>query len=396
MFKIYDGREHFWQWDLNQKLIVEDPTINEVHFSNRTDMDSLPVEVYEENGLRLANVPNILLQEDLKIKAYAYSVDHTKHEAWFYVTTKSKPADYVYTETEVKDYNSLLDKISEKVDKSDILTEVDTSEIYNDNQFYNANAVNSVISLLNEEFVTNNKFDRIVAEVSNTFPTKVNKSDVLSNIDINAKPEDILIEGITQITQEDIDFAKEFGYNLKLLGIAKKDKESVELRIHPTLLPQNAMIGKVDGVMNAISVVGDNVGETLFYGAGAGGNATASAVISDIIEIARTKSSPMLGFKSSIEKNLTLKPIAEIQSAYYLRIIVLDKPGVLAQITTILGQQEISIDTFLQRKAKNKNHSTLLLSTHTCLESKIQIAIEKINNLEITQEKPVMIRIEKN
>ena len=213
---------------------------------------------------------------------------------------------------------------------------------------------------------------------------------------IDAKPEDILIEGITQITQEDIDFAKEFGYNLKLLGIAKKDKESVELRIHPTLLPQNAMIGKVDGVMNAISVVGDNVGETLFYGAGAGGNATASAVISDIIEIARTKSSPMLGFKSSIEKNLTLKPIAEIQSAYYLRIIVLDKPGVLAQITTILGQQEISIDTFLQRKAKNKNHSTLLLSTHTCLESKIQIAIEKINNLEITQEKPVMIRIEKN
>lgn len=119
---------------------------------------------------------------------------------------------------------------------------------------------------------------------------------------IDAKPEDILIEGITQITQEDIDFAKEFGYNLKLLGIAKKDKESIELRIHPTLLPQNAMIGKVDGVMNAISVVGDNVGETLFYGAGAGGNATASAVISDIIEIARTKSSPMLGFKTSIEK----------------------------------------------------------------------------------------------
>ena len=213
---------------------------------------------------------------------------------------------------------------------------------------------------------------------------------------IDAKPEDILIEGITDITQEDIEFAKEFGYNLKLLGIAKKDKESVELRIHPTFLPQQAMIGKVDGVMNAISVVGDSVGETLFYGAGAGGDATASAVISDIIEIARTKSSPMLGFKTSIEKNLKLKPIAEIQSAYYLRIIVLDKPGVLAQITTILGEEEISIDTFLQRKSKNKNCSVLLLSTHICTESKIQTALEKINNLEITQEKPIMIRIEKN
>lgn len=191
MFKIYDGREHFWQWDLNQKLIVEDPTINEVHFNNRADRDSLPVEVYEENGLRLANVPNILLQEDLKIKVYAYSVNHTKHEAWFYVTTKSKPADYVYTETEVKDYNSLLDKISGKVDKSDILTEVALDEIYNNNQFYNANAVNSVLSLINEDFVTNGKFDRIVAEVSNTFQTKVNKIDVLSNIDVNAQPEDI-------------------------------------------------------------------------------------------------------------------------------------------------------------------------------------------------------------
>ena len=111
MFRIYDGRDHFWQWDLNQKLIVEDPTINEVHFNNRADKDSLPVEVYEENGLRVANVPNILLQEDLKIKVYGYSVDHTKHEAWFYVTTKSKPADYVYTETEVLNYNTLADRI---------------------------------------------------------------------------------------------------------------------------------------------------------------------------------------------------------------------------------------------------------------------------------------------
>ena len=189
MFRIYDGREHFWQWDLNQKLIVEDPTINEVHFSNRADKDSLPVEVYEENGLRVANVPNILLQEDLKIKAYGYSVDHTKHEAWFYVTAKSKPADYVYTETEVKDYNSLLDKISKKVDKSDILTEVDADEVYNDNQFYNANAINSLVTVLDKEF-----------------QKKVDKSNVLTGIDYDASADKIynaiVINSITQQINE--------------------------------------------------------------------------------------------------------------------------------------------------------------------------------------------------
>lgn len=203
MFKIYDGREHFWQWDLNQKLIVEDPTINEVHFSNRADKDSLPVEVYEENGLRLANVPNIFLQEDLKIKAYGYSVDHTKHEAWFYVTTKSKPADYVYTETEVKDYNSLLDKINGKVDKSDILSEVDTDEVYTDTQFYNANAVNSMISLIDEEFVPKDTFNTTIQEVANTLQTKVNKSDVLTEINYDASADEFYNAGvINSITQQ--------------------------------------------------------------------------------------------------------------------------------------------------------------------------------------------------
>lgn len=211
---------------------------------------------------------------------------------------------------------------------------------------------------------------------------------------IDAKPEDVLIEGITQITQEDIAFAKEFGYHLKLLGIAKKDGDEIELRVHPTLLPKEAMIGKVDGVMNAISVVGDCVGETLYYGAGAGGNATASAVISDIIEIARTKSSPMLGFKTPSDK-LRLKPLEKIISAYYLRILVSDKPGVLAKIATIFGEVGISIDTFLQRKAKNKNHSTLLLSTHSCSEAEIRVALQRIGDLEVVQATPVMIRIEK-
>ena len=213
---------------------------------------------------------------------------------------------------------------------------------------------------------------------------------------IDAKPEDILIEGISQISQDDLAFAKEFGYNLKLLGIAKKDKDSVELRVHPTLLTQEQMIGKVDGVMNAISVVGDSVGETLYYGAGAGGDATASAVISDIIETARTKSSPMLGFKTSIEKGLKLKPISEIKSAYYLRIEAQDKSGVLAQIATIFSECGISIDTLLQKQAQKQNCATLLLSTHICKESQINTAINKITELKAVQNKPAMIRIKKD
>ncbi|MDD6054976.1 MAG: homoserine dehydrogenase [Helicobacteraceae bacterium] len=211
---------------------------------------------------------------------------------------------------------------------------------------------------------------------------------------VDARPEHVLIEGIEQITQEDIAFAKEFGYHLKLLGIAKKDGDFIELRVHPTFLPESAMLGKVDGVMNAISVVGDCVGETLYYGAGAGGNATASAVISDLIEIARAKSTPMLGFKN-LNTTLKLKPLDEIKSAYYLRLLVLDRPGVLAQIATIFGEVGISIDTFLQRNAKEKNNSILLLSTHTCSEANIKEAILKISKLEVVKEKPVMIRIEK-
>ncbi|RUM73796.1 MAG: homoserine dehydrogenase, partial [Sulfurovum sp.] len=118
---------------------------------------------------------------------------------------------------------------------------------------------------------------------------------------IDAKPEDILIEGIEHITQTDVAFAKEFGYEIKLLGIAKKVEHGVELRVHPTLIPASSMIAKVDGVMNAVSVVGDSVGETMYYGAGAGGEATASAVIADIVDIVRGNHGPMLGYKKGLE-----------------------------------------------------------------------------------------------
>ncbi len=210
---------------------------------------------------------------------------------------------------------------------------------------------------------------------------------------IDAKPEDILIEGIENINLTDIEFAKEFGYEIKLLGIAKKVKNQIELRVHPTLIKKEEMISKVEGVMNAISVKGDVVGETMYYGPGAGGNPTASAVISDIIEIVRGNNSPMLGYKIPLEiENLSLKPIEEIESKYYLRIAVNDKIGVLEKIAHILASNNISIASFLQ-KPKEK-YVKLLFSTHKCKEKEIKKAIKEIEKQEFVIKPINYIRIE--
>ncbi|MDY0121972.1 MAG: homoserine dehydrogenase [Sulfurimonas sp.] len=210
---------------------------------------------------------------------------------------------------------------------------------------------------------------------------------------IDAKPEDILIEGIENVSGEDVSFAKEFGYAIKLLGIAKKDKNEVELRVHASMISQDEMIAKIDGVMNGISVVGDKVGETLYYGPGAGGDATASAVVANIIDIARSgKSKPMLGFDRPMEGKLTLKPIDKIESKYYLRINVSDKAGVLARITRLFEENFISIETMLQRPAQNTS-ANLLISTHMAVEKDIQKLIKDIATLDFVNSKPVMIRI---
>ena len=210
---------------------------------------------------------------------------------------------------------------------------------------------------------------------------------------IDAKPEDILIEGIENVSQDDISFAKEFGYAIKLLGIAKKDGNEVELRVHACLISQDEMIAKIDGVMNGISVVGDKVGETLYYGPGAGGDATASAVVANIIDIARSgKSTPMLGFAKPLDGELTLKPIDKIESKYYLRINVSDKAGVLAKITKIFEDNNISVETMLQRPATN-NSANILISTHIAVERDIQNMIKKLESLDFINSTPVMIRI---
>ncbi len=214
---------------------------------------------------------------------------------------------------------------------------------------------------------------------------------------IDVKPEEILIEGIEHISAEDICFAQEFGYNIKLLTIAKKSGDKVELRVHPALIPMSQMIAKVDGVMNGISVIGDRVGETMYYGPGAGGSATASAVVSDLIDIARhTQNSPMLGFIKPLEKSgLSLMDKEEICTQYYIRVSVTDKIGVLSQISNVLGRHNISISSFLQKQDAHKEHcAVLLFSTHLCKEKEIQAALKELSDLEFVEVKPAMIRIE--
>lgn len=210
---------------------------------------------------------------------------------------------------------------------------------------------------------------------------------------IDAKPEEILIEGIEGITQADIAFAKEFGYTIKLLGIAKRDGAEVELRVHAALVKENEMIAKIDGVMNGISVVGDRVGETLYYGPGAGGNATASAVVANIIDIVRSgKRSPMLGFNHPLEEGLHLKNRDDIRSKYYLRLRVLDKPGILAKITQLFADHSISIEAVIQRPSETEC-AHLLFATHEATERSIRELISQLQVLDAVLETPYMIRI---
>jgi len=212
---------------------------------------------------------------------------------------------------------------------------------------------------------------------------------------LDAKPEDILIEGIENITQTDVAFAKEFGYEIKLLGIAKKVGEGVELRVHATMIPSESMIAKVDGVMNAVTVVGDRVGETMYYGPGAGGDVTASAVIADIVDIVRGNQGPMLGYKKGLESGLKLLSKDEIVTQYYLRMDVSDKTGVLAMITSTLGEFGISIDSMLQKPVSDTGRAQLLFTTHKTQEAKMREAIKALEALDVVEGKIAMMRIEK-
>ena len=210
---------------------------------------------------------------------------------------------------------------------------------------------------------------------------------------LDAKPEDILIEGIENIGSEDMYFAKEFDFTIKLLGIAKLKNSCVELRVHPTMVSKDKILSKVDGVMNAVSIEGDLLGESLYYGAGAGGMATASAVISDLIDVAKENlRSPMLGFRKNIEFKLLKQD--EIYTKYYLRIKVEDKIGVLSEITQLMSKNLISIDSFLQKSKKDENYTTLFFTTHFTYEKSIKALIKILEKQDFVKDKPFMMRIE--
>ena len=209
------------------------------------------------------------------------------------------------------------------------------------------------------------------------------------------------VEGITQLQSQDIRFAEQLGYRIKLLGIAKQTADGIELRIHPCLVPVKSIIANVEGAMNAVMVQADAVGTTLYYGKGAGSEPTASAVIADLVDITRLHTAdplnrvPHLAFQPQEMRDIPILSIDKVVTAYYLRLGVADQAGVLASVTGILAEFNISIDAMLQQPSHNKEESTeLIILTHQCLESQMNSAMEKIQSLATVIEPIVRIRKE--
>ena len=213
--------------------------------------------------------------------------------------------------------------------------------------------------------------------------------------------ESVYTEGITKLTIKDIKYAEELGYRVKLLGISKRNGSGVELRVHPTLIPEKRLIANVNGAMNAVVVKGDAVGPTLYYGAGAGAEPTASAIVADLMDVARMHNAtveqrvPYLAFQPDQITNLPILPISEINSAYYLRLRATDKPGVLADVTKILGDRAISIDAMMQKEPEdNETEADIVILTHITVEKNMDAAITAIEALDAISGSVTKIRME--
>jgi len=209
--------------------------------------------------------------------------------------------------------------------------------------------------------------------------------------------ERIYVEGIAHITQKDIGYASELGYVLKLLAIAKFGPDWVQARVHPALVPGDHPLADVWGVHNAVYIVGDYAGELMFYGAGAGEKPTASAVVSDIVDISRNIKSEARKRIFSLPETVSTKrlvPIDQIQVRYYLRFTVIDRPGVLAQITAVLGENEISISALTQKERHPTNAVPVVVMTHPAKEESVREALTRIDSLDVVKDKTLMIRIE--
>jgi len=208
---------------------------------------------------------------------------------------------------------------------------------------------------------------------------------------------DIYIEGISGISPQDIEFASELGYKVKLLAIAKETDSEVELRVHPTMLPKDYLIAKVDGPFNAIYIEGDATGSTLYYGRGAGAMPTGSAVVSDIVNIAKDISknaTKMTAVPAKTTRDIRIKKMDDVISMYYFRFSALDRPGVLSKISGILGNYDISIASVIQKGRKAEESVPLVVLTHKAKEKDVRQAIKEIDQLPIVMNKTVFIRVE--
>ena len=213
--------------------------------------------------------------------------------------------------------------------------------------------------------------------------------------------EKVYTEGISRISQADVIYAGELGYRIKHLGIARRTKSGVELRVHPTLIPKKRLLANVDGVMNAVLIKGDAIGHTLHYGAGAGAEPTASAVVADIVDVVRTLTAdpenrvPHLAFQADALSDLKVVPVEAVKTAYYLRMQAQDKPGVMAEISNILGGLDISIEAILQKEPAPGDQSvTLILLTRRVIEKNINQAIKQIEASSSIHGSVVRIRME--
>lgn len=225
------------------------------------------------------------------------------------------------------------------------------------------------------------------------------KLTILASLAFGAKVKlsNVYVEGIKGITTADIRYADEVGYSIKLLAIAKESQGKIEVRVHPTLIPHHHLLSSVNGVFNACFLSGDAVGDMLVYGQGAGEMPTGSAVVADLVDLARNLLSgtphrvPMLTYQSRVKK---IKPMEETVCRYYMRFSVLDRPGVLASISSILGEKDISIASVMQKERREGDIVPIVIMTHEAREENIQVALKKINQLAVVKAKTMLIRVE--
>lgn len=207
---------------------------------------------------------------------------------------------------------------------------------------------------------------------------------------------EIYVEGIEKIEPLDIAFTSEFGYRIKLLAVVKKEKDTLDARVHPALIPSKHLLSFVDGVYNAVYLEGDMFGKSLLYGEGAGGSAAASAVIADVVDIGKKMTHKNLPHKiiASEDKKLRLLPAEDIRTRYYFRFTALDKPGVLATISKVLGKHNISIASVIQKEESPEKAVPILMLTHSAQESAVRRAIKEINKLSFIKKPTVLLRVE--